>query len=77
MDLLESCMFNRLTDAARQVNPEMADLQGRFQHAVRKPVFMSGSGSTVFVFCRSAQEARDVRRIVEQRLKVSAWQLEV
>ncbi|MEY4188899.1 MAG: 4-diphosphocytidyl-2-C-methyl-D-erythritol kinase [Planctomycetota bacterium] len=76
-DLLESCIFNRLTESAAGLNSEMADLQIRFQHAVGKPVFMSGSGSTVFAVCRSAREAREVRQTVERKLRVVAWSLEV
>lgn len=75
--LLESCIFNRLTEAAASLNAEMAELQARFQHAVRKPVFMSGSGSTLFVVCRSAQEAHRVKRVAEQQLHTVAWLLEV
>ncbi|MFO0248701.1 MAG: 4-(cytidine 5'-diphospho)-2-C-methyl-D-erythritol kinase [Planctomyces sp.] len=77
MDLLESCIFNRLTDAAATMNAEMADLQHRFQHAAGRPAFMSGSGSTVFVVCRSAREAREVQRTAERKLRVVAWLLEV
>jgi 4-diphosphocytidyl-2C-methyl-D-erythritol kinase len=76
-DLLESCIFNRLTDAAATMNAEMADLQHRFQHAAGRPAFMSGSGSTVFVVCRSAREAREVQRTAERKLRVVAWLLEV
>ncbi|MFM8729401.1 MAG: hypothetical protein ACKON9_30235, partial [Planctomycetaceae bacterium] len=76
-ELLESCIFNRLTDAAAGLNAEMAELQARFQHAVRKPVFMSGSGSTLFVVCRSAQEAYIVKNTAERQLRTVAWRLEV
>lgn len=74
---LDKVMFNRLTQAACEANPEMAELISRLQHRTRLPVFMSGSGSTVFVHCQSSQEARKLQTQVQQQLRVTAWHLEV
>jgi 4-diphosphocytidyl-2-C-methyl-D-erythritol kinase len=74
---LDKFMFNRLTQAACEANPEMAELISRLQHLTRLPVFMSGSGSTVFLRCRSSHEARRLQTRVQQQLRVTAWYLEV
>ena len=74
---LDNLMFNRLTTAACEANTEMAELIARLQHLTRRPVFMSGSGSTVFIRCQSSLEARKLQSQVQQRLRVTAWHLEV
>jgi len=74
---LDNFMFNRLTKAACEANPEMAELINRLQHLTRRPVFMSGSGSTLFVRCQSSREARTLQAQIQQQLRMTAWYLEV
>lgn len=50
---LQDVVFNRLTTAAQKTNPEMAGLMARLGKLAKRPVFMSGSGSTVFVIADS------------------------
>ena len=73
---LSSLIHNRLTDAARQWNPEMATLMSRIQSATRRPVFMSGSGSTVFLVANSSADAAQVMSIIRKTLHTPAWILE-
>lgn len=54
--------FNRLTQAAAMLNPEMADLMVQMRQICGRPVIMSGSGSTCFVLGRTSREARVLRR---------------
>lgn len=73
---LASLIFNRLTEAARALNPEMATLMARLQHIARRPVFMSGSGSTVFVVAQSAQHAADLLLKVRGSLQIRGQTIE-
>lgn len=69
------CLVNRLTDAAKRLNPEMSDLMKRLEQLTCQPVFMSGSGSTVFVIARDACEALRLRHLIEHQIRLPAWQL--
>lgn len=73
---LASHIFNRLTEAARTLNPEMATLMAWLQHIARRPVFMSGSGSTVFVVADSVQDAADLLLKVRSSLKICGQAIE-
>lgn len=59
-DELQRGIFNRLTSAAEQINPDMRELMSRMSALSDRPVFMSGSGSTCFLVCANEQEAADV-----------------
>ncbi|MCA9033975.1 MAG: 4-(cytidine 5'-diphospho)-2-C-methyl-D-erythritol kinase [Planctomycetaceae bacterium] len=48
LSLRQHC-FNRLTSAAREVNPSMARMMDDVKQICQNSVFMSGSGSTCFV----------------------------
>lgn len=50
--------FNRLTEAARQVNPQMSCLMDQMYQCCGVPVQMSGSGSTCFVLSSSRRRAQ-------------------
>lgn len=50
--------FNRLTAAAIQVNPSMRELMSVMETRFRRPVFMSGSGSTCFCFAGHGDTAQ-------------------
>ncbi len=72
---LESHLFNRLTEAAGSVNPAMSTLIERVTRLSRKPVFMSGSGSTVFVACSGHPEATRLQAHIRASLHQSTWLL--
>ncbi|MFM7059397.1 MAG: 4-(cytidine 5'-diphospho)-2-C-methyl-D-erythritol kinase [Planctomycetota bacterium] len=75
IELPQFC-FNRLTAAAAQLNPAMADLIARLERITRKSVWMSGSGSTVFLSCRSEPHMQQLyRQLLEER--ISGWMLRV
>ena len=73
---LNSLIFNRLTDAAKLLNPEMALLMSRMQSTTRRPVFMSGSGSTVFLVANSYADAAAMLVQIRTRLHAVGWMLE-
>jgi len=73
---LQSLNFNRLTDAASQLNPAMAALLARIPHAVRRPAFMSGSGSTVYVVAPSRLDAQAVAEQLKDSCRLPVWILE-
>lgn len=73
---LQNVMFNRLTTAAQKTNPEMAGLMARLGKLAKRPVFMSGSGSTVFVIANSRTEAAQIQSQVKQAFHMTAWVLE-
>ena len=56
-DQLQNVSFNRLTQAARDLNPEMSKLMRAMNQTTNRTVFMSGSGSTCFVIARNHREA--------------------
>ena len=73
---LPPLLFNRLTEAATILNPAMATLLNRIQHIMRRPTFMSGSGSTVFVVAKSCNDAQSVARQLEKTCRRPVWILE-
>lgn len=72
-----SLMFNRLTDAGRQVNAEMDQLMNRLTAVTRRPVHMSGSGSTVFLTATSRSDATQLQSQLRDRLRLPSWLLHV
>ncbi len=72
----QNVVFNRLTSAAKKTNHEMAALIERLQRLASRPVFMSGSGSTIFVVAESRLEATQLQTRVKQTLHRTAWILE-
>ena len=62
---LNSSIFNRLTQAARQCNPAMDSLLASLTNLTGKPAFMSGSGSTCFVVATSRQEAVEIEQMLK------------
>ncbi|MFO1002530.1 MAG: 4-(cytidine 5'-diphospho)-2-C-methyl-D-erythritol kinase [Planctomycetaceae bacterium] len=73
---LHEVVFNRLTSAAQKTNHEMAALMARLGKLAKRPVFMSGSGSTVFVIAKSRNEAAQIQLQVKQTFHMTAWILE-
>jgi 4-diphosphocytidyl-2-C-methyl-D-erythritol kinase len=74
---LHQCCFNRLTAAACEANPEMQQLIASLSHVTGRTVIMSGSGSTVFLPCLSAQDAAHLQQIIRRKLHINVWNLEV
>ncbi|MEQ9409358.1 MAG: 4-(cytidine 5'-diphospho)-2-C-methyl-D-erythritol kinase [Fuerstiella sp.] len=66
VDALVRAAFNRLTEPARRLNPEMAELSDHMSLLFHRPVFMSGSGSTLFAFARSSREAGKLARRLQR-----------
>jgi 4-diphosphocytidyl-2-C-methyl-D-erythritol kinase len=73
---LQAQIFNRLTTAAKQTNAEMAALMARLQGVLRRPVFMSGSGSTVFVVATGISDAKRIQTQIRETMHRSSWLLE-
>ena len=73
---LQSLMFNRLTDAASHLNLAMAALLKRIPHFVHRPVFMSGSGSTVYVVASSRMDAQSIADQLKDSCRLPVWILE-
>ena len=73
---LSRFVFNRLREPAEQLNPEMAQLMKRLQQVARRPVFMSGSGSTVFLVATSAQDAAGLRQRTAGAIGLTGWVIE-
>ncbi len=73
---LPSMIFNRLTEAAEALNPEMSRLMHRLRRLCRRPVFMSGSGSTVFVVASSHVDAIALQTAIQRTLKQTSWLLD-
>ena len=57
---LTAAIFNRLTQPASELNPQMVQLMQQMQQISKRPVFMSGSGSTCFVVCATAADAANM-----------------
>lgn len=74
---ISRCCFNRLTEAAATLNPDMAELMHRLEWISRQPVWMSGSGSTVFTLCRSRQHMLELQKTLLTLWKLRAWPLVV
>jgi 4-diphosphocytidyl-2-C-methyl-D-erythritol kinase len=51
-------LFNRLEDAAFELNPSLRSLRRAMMRMGFSGVLMSGSGSTLYGLCRSAADAR-------------------
>ena len=73
---LQSAIFNRLSDAASQLNPAMAALLRRIPQTVRRQAFMSGSGSTVYVAATGRADAQSVAEQLRESCRLPAWILE-
>ena len=73
---LSPWIFNRLTDAASQLNPAMQTLLNRIPQVIRRPAFMSGSGSTVYVVAAGRSDAKVVAEQIKQAFRLPVWLLE-
>jgi len=73
---LQQQIFNRLTDAAMQLNPSMASVIRQVRQKCQRPVFMSGSGSTVFLVADSYSHATALQQIISRALNRPTWLLQ-
>ena len=73
---LASLIFNRLTEAASGLNPEMRSLLHRIPQIIHRPAFMSGSGSTVFVVASGRRDANSVADQLKLAFRLPVWMLE-
>jgi len=73
---LQDQIFNRLTEAAMPLNPGMASVIWQLQKRCQRPVFMSGSGSTVFVVADSYSQATAMQLMISRALNLPTWLLQ-
>lgn len=72
---LPDLCFNRLTEAACQLNPEMQELLRWLQQRTDRPAFMSGSGAACFLMARDARDARRLAATVQSATRLPVWLL--
>ena len=73
---LSPLIFNRLTDAASKLNPEMQTLLTRIPQVIGRSAFMSGSGSTVYIVAAGRSDAKVVADKLRQAFRRPVWMLE-
>ena len=62
-------LFNDLTPAAERVTPALAEIRGEVAAVAEAPVHMTGSGSTLFVWCEAGPDhALLLREALESEL---------
>ena len=59
-EVLKKVGHNRLLDAAMMIAPELAQLYDKVSNVLDENVFMSGSGSTLYVPCHSETEQQHI-----------------
>ena len=72
--LIDLC-FNRLTEAACQLNPEMHELLRWLQQRADRPAFMSGSGAACCLMARDARDAHRLAATVQAATRLPVWLL--
>lgn len=72
-EVLAGSCFNRLTEPAREVCPEIADAERRLAALGLGPVHMTGSGSACFVFLGKAAPAEVDLAALTRGAKPGAW----
>ncbi len=60
-DKISATITNDLQAPAYDVEPELKDLSQKLAQITRKPIQMSGSGSTLFALADSPEEAEEIR----------------
>jgi 4-diphosphocytidyl-2-C-methyl-D-erythritol kinase len=61
---LQRGLFNRLKNPAFKLYPRLRSFERGVKRVVRNPLGFSGSGSTFFVVCDNASEARETRNLL-------------
>jgi 4-diphosphocytidyl-2-C-methyl-D-erythritol kinase len=70
-------LVNDLEPAAFALRPELGELRAKLEGELSRPVRMSGSGSSLFVLCDDAEEAKSQARWVREKLGIGAMDVEV
>lgn len=70
-DLL-SVLVNDLEAPAFAISSQLADLRTQCQHALGRPVRMSGSGSTLFTLYDEIEQAHSAAGVIENQLRTKA-----
>ena len=61
------CLFNRLVDSALRLQPELQQLQAELLALGLPGVQMTGSGSTFYLICHHARQARNIAEKLSHR----------
>ncbi len=69
VDSIGQLMHNRLQLAAEQIEPRVAEYARMLAEMVPAGSLISGSGSTLFALCRSADEAQRIAASLKTRMK--------
>ena len=75
VDSLGRLLHNRLQTAAETLDPRIAEYVQMLADATPAGQLMSGSGSTLYALCRSAEEAQRVAANLKTRSKARDYQL--
>jgi len=75
VDLIGRLMHNRLQLAAEKIDGRLAEYAALLQEARPAGCLMSGSGSTVFALCRSADDAKRVAQEMKPATKERDFRL--
>jgi 4-diphosphocytidyl-2-C-methyl-D-erythritol kinase len=75
VDNIGRLMHNRLQTAAESFDPRIAEYAGMLEETKPAGSLMSGSGSTLFALCRTADEANRVAASLKTRTKAHDYRL--
>jgi len=66
IERLRSSMFNRLKNPALRLYPRLRSFERKVKRVVKRPLGFSGSGSTFFILCDDASEAKETRNLLRR-----------
>jgi 4-diphosphocytidyl-2-C-methyl-D-erythritol kinase len=66
IERLRKSQFNRLKRPALKLYPRLRSFERNLKRTVRRPLGFSGSGSTFFVVCESADEGKEIRNLLSR-----------
>ena len=75
VDSIGRFMHNRLQQAAVKIDSRIAEFGGMLAQTKPAGCMMSGSGSTLFALCRSADEAKRIAAALKMRMKAEDFRL--
>jgi len=64
------CAYNEMEPLAFGIRPDLGDLRRNLEALARRPVRMSGSGSTLFTLCAAEDEARRMAQLWQERVSL-------
>jgi 4-diphosphocytidyl-2-C-methyl-D-erythritol kinase len=70
-------LINDLEPAAFAIDPQLGQVRSELESLLKRPVRMSGSGSSLFSLYDQRQEAEAAARLVTQRHKLRALTVEL